>query len=404
MSKNKTNGTLKNSKINVKSPEVQKILAKVLKSAYDSRYLESALEKIDAKNHQKELMAMVKHRSECEYPDDVILVNALSKIKDQDFLIEFVKSHQDNKSMHGARMVALRNIKDQQFLSKFAIKTNDNVEASLAVSKIRDPELLYDIVHESVRSARCFEAAKKIPAQCQDILFQIVNDNDFRAVTEYAVKKLNDQEMLKKIIDRPFIDFDTRRIALEKIEDQIFLIRFAKCPFSNEQLALVAVSKKIQEHNLLNIVLSESVSNNIRITAISRIYNQDALFKIALREELDRFVRKAAIERIHDQKRLMEIARSKQRDNGIRLVALQQINDQEFLTRIAKKGRRVDLREVATGKVTDQEVLIEIARTDKNPNVRAAAIEHITDKAVLVELFENNQSCWEIIAKQLGII
>ena len=166
MGQNKTNGTLKNSKINVKSPEVQKILAKVLESSYRPRQLKSALEKIDAKNHQKELMDFVERYGKWYGTDhqihgmrdievEMILEIALNKVKDQDFLIKFVKSYRDGEFMHNVRISALRKIKDQLLLSRFAVETTFRNEALFALSKIRDPELLYDVVSKSINPIVC---------------------------------------------------------------------------------------------------------------------------------------------------------------------------------------------------------------------------------------------------------
>ncbi|MDR1920066.1 MAG: hypothetical protein LBQ65_10535 [Tannerellaceae bacterium] len=163
-----------------------------------------------------------------------------------------------------------------------------------------------------------------------------------------AVKKITDQEFLKKVVNREKYAWEVRREAVAKLTDQEFLKKIA---IADSQVCLKAV-EKIANQKFLKEVARKSYNSDASESAVKKITDQKYLKELSI--EASKSVCKAAWKKITNF-------------------------DQEFLKEIAIHASDYDVRREAVAKLTDQECLKEVALKDSDRNVRLEAAEKLLE-------------------------
>ena len=162
-----------------------------------------------------------------KHEDKYIRRVAISRIKDKNILFDIAKNDDENSLEATMKLTDINNIAYIYEMKKGNIGYTPEykLQQKLAniIKKIKDIDLLIDISENNEYSICREEAIKRISDQ--NVLFDIAKNNE--NIRAKAVERITDQKLLIDIINN-FEGEDIRRNVTEKIRDEKTLIDLAK--------------------------------------------------------------------------------------------------------------------------------------------------------------------------------
>lgn len=301
------------------------------------------------------------------------------------------------------RIEAVRKLTNKKKLEKIALNATHVDVRMEAVKKIKNQDILAQIALSDSSTDVRNAAAEKI--EDQKILSYIV----FHRTGEIcliAVKKLDDEELLKKIAISSFSRFgeSVRGEALIRLKDTEVLTRMAVQGGSS--LIHEKAVARLEELAQLKPTSQEQIKqaffyspNEVKEIAVHYIDDQATLADIAMNGPTTA-IKKAAINRLTDQallnkiitsnspKEYIEIAQAKLSGESLetnnRDSAVSKITDQAILSKMALEDKDDSVRSAAVRKLKNQSLLAQIALQDKSQSVRESALLQVEDQKILV--------------------
>ncbi|MBQ6218599.1 MAG: HEAT repeat domain-containing protein [Methanosphaera sp.] len=320
-----------------------------------------------------------------QHKDPKVRLKAVKELNDQKILGEIVKNapyFTENSDEYEVGRAALKRIDDEEVLGDIAINA-DFTFGEIAVSKIKDKSILEKVAKGHAMYEIRQYAIKEIDNE--EVLKEIAADeNSAYSVREYARIKLNSKTKDGKI----------NNDELDKIEERKYyktLLETAKTDFSETRRVNAVnqiINRKIlpdseKDSILLDIFINSEYKDTKKI-AIKNIKNEDTINNFAKNTNYSWMDRKEVIEIIDDESTLIYIAKNDS-DFSVRQSAIKKIHDESILIDIVKNDSKGSVRCEAVENINDESVLINIAKNDSSSSVRKAAVEKINNESVLID-------------------
>lgn len=272
-------------------------------------------------------------------------------------------SRGDNKSKSKAKVKLMRH---QKILEDVACNglapyesSYDNIFApKYAIEMLTDESLLINILNGGFWENHRIAAIKNPYLKNEGALFHAASHGSIYE-RRHAISRLDDDELLLKIVNSNYHDDKERKYALGRIKDEnilkdIFLKKTCKI-YEN---AILNIS---DEKFLADVVYDRSVNLKTRIIAARRITNQKILGDITMNESFDVQLRKTAVERIEDETKLIYFSKCPSKSMRLAAVGNPNLTDEETLADCLKYDESVGVRFEALKKIDNQEVIIDFA-------------------------------------------
>jgi len=240
------------------------------------------------------------------------------------------------------------------------------------------------------------KAMKAVVKETDEIkLAEIAKKSPNNNVRNLALQKITDQNILYNIaIFKDYnLPYNLAVDAIKKITDQTLLIDIiAKTPNHEGLKQIAAIENLTDQNKLIEIAKSTDYDGFVRMAAIDRI-NDEELTTVIMKQMIANYKKTnndheiiGMINKTNNQTILIELAQNNPVWT-IREAAAGKLTDQEILTQIAKNDRFMPVRTAAAKKLTNKHVLKEIQdelETNKrNTLVKTAAnVANKTEAAV----------------------
>ncbi len=318
-------------------------------------------------------------------------VDDIASTSDLDFLKKYCyMEHIPEK----ARTEALIKIKDDNFYKEVVLdrKANDFLRTS-ALSEIRDDSILIEIVYDTNEDFLADTLFTKIKSE--PTLKRVYHDNMvFKGYRDY-LKKIQLEQYRAAIRTKEEYENEERRKLSDnsKIEDpwsrnsQRLSYAGNYNVFNYTDVQTNAV-KKIYDQNLLKrIVYNENTCRDGRYEAIERITNESILKDIVKDSSLVPHMRHIAIVGIYDQKFLNSVLFDENQSTTLKSNAVKNISNQTTLKKIIKNSDfDFSIRYEACSNITEQNILLEILRTINNESLINTLIKNIESQQLLYKI------------------
>lgn len=357
------------------------------------------------KNIRKEAISNIDDQNFLAYvvkndPDDEIRKMALEKITDQEILNDIAK----NTISEEIRKPALENIHEpqkqikneddsQQSLAQQAISDGKLALRLAAIERITDQQVLAKVVQKVI--IKYDDYMKNLDV---DLAIDIGYDTSDEEVYKRALSKIKEPQILVDIIKSLKEEKQPRHSAayvnsveiiehmiIEKTTDQKILTYIATDGYS--ATAREVAIRKITNQQVLANLAKKDGDSDIQRTAIQNLTDQKTLIDIA-KNDTDPVTRIVAIQKVVDQEVLADVA-THDSDYQVRKVSIQKVADQKTLADVVKNEHDVEVRKAAIIRLTDQNVLRDIVKNETDSFVRIAAIQNLSDIEALSDIAKN---------------
>ena len=307
-----------------------------------------ALKKLDLDKWGKILMDKIKEKRLKIY----LQIETTYQSENQNFIEEIARKHEDKY----IRRVAISRIKDKNILFDIAKNDDENsLEATMKLTDINNIAYIYEMKKGNIGYTPEYKLQQKLANIIKkikdiDLLIDISENNEYSICREEAIKRISDQNVLFDIAKN---NENIRAKAVERITDQKLLI------------------------DIINNFEGEDIRRNVT----EKIRDEKTLIDLA-KNDKDWYVQNRAIKKITDENTLIDIAKN-DKNYHVRAEAAKGITDQKILINIAENDKEWVVRCTALEKITDQKILIHFAKNDKESFVRRSVVRGITDKEVL---------------------
>lgn len=223
----------------------------------------------------------------------------------------------------------------------------------------------------------------------QSILAYIVENIKNYEMSEYAVERINDPDLLTIIAKNESLDSWARYMAIINLADG-----------------------PLRQAILADLATNSDSDSEVRFGAVEALLNQDDVLAEVAINDCDDSICKFAAERIASQSALAEVAKNAEYEE-VRLMAIGELFDKEVLVEIAKNnsldlclcypGAAVSrLCEICGG--VDEEPFIEIAKNANDIEICEDAIANIQSIKALEDIEKNTPHLWlkELVRKKLS--
>ena len=250
------------------------------------------------------------------------------------------------------------------------------------ILQIKDEDVLFDIAqtHEdpSYRVVALWNSNLKDDGK----LFHLANECKGYILRSTAVSKIRDEDMLINLIDNHY-DWHVRYEAIrnpnmsnEKIFEQVALL-------DEDYMVRREAVKRLQNQDLLVYSLKNDEDPIVRINALNKIKNRDLII-FAAKKDPNWRVREAAIKLMDYSEGSEKLGIEKYCENRIRGAA----RNEDYVD-IARCDESYGERIKAVGRITDQRILFDIAVHDSHFDVISSAIYKLNSKNALKEISDN---------------
>ena len=221
---------------------------------------------------------------------------------------------------------------------------------------------------------KCYYVEKYVNDQNVLMNLAIGRHNSIK-VSETALKKITNQEILKNIIFKlNDDDWKTKLNILDQITDEVILFEIA-AQSSDIDVKFKAAEKIKDPKIILRLILDIRVSNESLLEKlINKITDNEDLKLIALTKNIQH-----PINIIEDEEVLTDIAIELEKTHYAETL-LKKIQEEDNINKIALHARLPQIRKAALAKVTDIEVLESVVKFEKEPEIIACAIKKLVGK------------------------
>lgn len=310
-----------------------------------------ALARITNQEKLKKIVLTDMRESGLDWEDQTLIrKNCLSKIKDNQFLVQFSTALTEDTIVYWLGDAILKNIEEEMVLFYLASGHKNAVFAGMAVDKITNPEFLKTIavdinLAETVRD----HAVKRVSDE--KILANLALNDPGYTVSMGALERITDDDVIAKVVFRPQKNMEIRKYsefrkkAIKKLTNQPTLKQIALDV--NEEISLrIAAARKLNDQPALLELVLHAESESLQSAAFNNITEQDSYSQISLANNTHS---RAAAEKLVDDAFLDDVF-LKCNDAGIK----------KIVARNMKTAARISLYEsLKAGKVSDRTLLLE---------------------------------------------
>jgi hypothetical protein len=275
----------------------------------------------------------------------------------------------------------------QELLFEIANQNGRSNVGEAAVEKIHDQDLLATLALQENGSV-CFHAAQKLSQPA--LLEKVALESDSESASRSAILRVTNQDLLERIaLNRPSM---VAMSAALRLQDPAAARRvFEK---SSDWRARLAAARASEDPELLKTIASDADSYSVLYEAIRSLKKYPtAVIDLLLDEKFKRtedFPYAALLNGGYPEQKLLRlIAQTETLDTNVRRKAIRRLTDQEFLASLACSVSDETIRSAVFKQLTNQDTLVGLAKSNAYANVRRDAIRGLTDISLLQELVQD---------------
>lgn len=300
--------------------------------------------------------------------------------KDSDACEQLLKIISADKDLD-LRFFALNKLTDQNLIAEVVRKVSHLQVKDSALSKINDQDILYKIViDKNIKDIYRFSALNKLSDQ--NLIIEVVRKVPHLEVKDSALSKINDQKILyNMVMDKNIKDVYFKKRIIQHIKDENLLINIIQDD-STYDVVSAALENIVDQGLIFSIATSDRYKEN-HFEAISKLTNKKDLYYVAqYGNDNDR---EKAVQKINDQNFLIQVVKT-DKNKRIQYIAIKKITDQNFLINFINNSNDSNLKEIAIQNITDQKYLKNFINTHSHNYLRELAIRQINNEKTLSEI------------------
>lgn len=281
-------------------------------------------------------------------------------------------------SDHKKREEAAKELTDEEILIKLALNDPNPFvrEAAIANPYLKNEDVLISIAKSNRGYRERSLAVKKITNE--KVLFNILQNDDSTDVCQSAAynPNLKSEETLGYVAKKRLTYYTHREKVIEKINDEKILCEIAK----------YADSPTDPEHHSSNPPPEYIIAEH----AFLKVKDKELILDIAINSRYS-VIRKKALEKIDREEDLIRALDSEYSDTKIKVINI--ISDENLLTDVCLNDESSSVRLEATNKLSNPETLKTLATSDESYIVRQEAINNpnLNDMDTLIEIINNDK-------------